>query len=676
MPRSITPRTTLDNLKREAKRWLNALQADDADARARFQRAHADAAAAAAVPVLRDVQHALALEHGLPGWTALKDRLATGAAMQRYDKVAEALVVAYRTGEASAMRIVWDYFGHMRTWDAMRRYVRLDLGKTEQAASGEEDAITLAEAQYLVARMQGFENWDAVRAFAASVPAGKTTMAAKAVAVYARAEPVAAAAASNAPATSTATSAATPAATAAPASSPESPSKQVILRSRDWDEVLAVMQAQRLPGLQASGQMTDALLERVSRLDHVTTLDLEGSRHLGDDGLRHLARLPRLAHLNLSGCGITDRGLGVLRRLPALESIGLAWTDISDAGAAHLAGCEHLRRVDLMGTACGDGAIHALAGKRALHEFRSGSGVTDAGLARLQDFPVFKTWQGGDVRMALLSAEARPNLLLLRGPFTDRGMAHLAGLDGLFALNLDSNQLAITGAGLVPLADLPHLSWLAFDATDDSMPQIAALPHLRFLMCQDTVAGDEGFVALSRSASIEHIWGRRCHNLQRRGFMALAEMPALRHLSVSCLNVDDVGVSALPRFPALTELMPMDVPDAGYRHIGRCPRLESLVLMYCRDTTDAATEHLTTLATLKKYFASYNRITDRTPEILSGLSSLEEITFDSCAGLTNAGLAHLARLPRLRELRVESMPGVTADVAAPFGPHVRVRFAL
>jgi hypothetical protein len=82
------------------------------------------------------------------------------------------------------------------------------------------------------------------------------------------------------------------------------------------------------------------------------------------------------------------------------------------------------------------------------------------------------------------------------------------------------------------------------------------------------------------------------------------------------------------------------------------------------------------LPKLTKYFASYNRITDRTPEILSGMSSLEEITFDSCAGLSNAGIVTLARLPRLRELRVESMPRVTADVVAAFPAHVRVKHAL
>jgi hypothetical protein len=97
--------------------------------------------------------------------------------------------------------------------------------------------------------------------------------------------------------------------------------------------------------------------------------------------------------------------------------------------------------------------------------------------------------------------------------------------------------------------------------------------------------------------------------------------------------------------------------------------------MYCRETTDDSTEHIAGLAKLRKYFASYNRISDRTPEILSGMRSLEEITFDSCAGLTNAGIATLARLPRLRELRVESMPNVTADVVANFPARVRVKYS-
>ena len=59
MPRKITSATSLDNLKKEAKRWLRALRTGDADARARFDRAYPQAPRE---PVLRDVQHALARE--------------------------------------------------------------------------------------------------------------------------------------------------------------------------------------------------------------------------------------------------------------------------------------------------------------------------------------------------------------------------------------------------------------------------------------------------------------------------------------------------------------------------------------------------------------------------------------------------------------------------------------
>jgi hypothetical protein len=148
-------------------------------------------------------------------------------------------------------------------------------------------------------------------------------------------------------------------------------------------------------------------------------------------------------------------------------------------------------------------------------------------------------------------------------------------------------------------------------------------------------------------------------------------MPALRGLSVSCLNVDDIGVSALPTFPALTELMPMDVPDAGYRHIGKCEQLDSLILMYCRDTTDAATEHITGLPKLSYYFNSYTTITDRTPALLSEMDSIERITFDGCHALTNAGVARLTRLPKLRELRVSGR-GVTAEGVGAFPARVSV----
>src|SRR6185312_17152410 len=61
MPRRITPTSSLETLKREAKDWLAALRASDAAARARLSRALSDPPPR---PTLRDVQLALARELG------------------------------------------------------------------------------------------------------------------------------------------------------------------------------------------------------------------------------------------------------------------------------------------------------------------------------------------------------------------------------------------------------------------------------------------------------------------------------------------------------------------------------------------------------------------------------------------------------------------------------------
>jgi hypothetical protein len=62
----------MENLRKEAKRWLKALRANDPDARARLTRAYPKAPA---LPVLRDVQHAMARARGYDNWAAMKRAL-------------------------------------------------------------------------------------------------------------------------------------------------------------------------------------------------------------------------------------------------------------------------------------------------------------------------------------------------------------------------------------------------------------------------------------------------------------------------------------------------------------------------------------------------------------------------------------------------------------------------
>ena len=452
------------------------------------------------------------------------------------------------------------------------------------------------------------------------------------------------------------------------------------LTEKDWETVFAAIKEHRITRLTADG-MTDAGLQRLATLDHVTHLNVAGSDELTDQGLRHLASMPQLQDLEVGGVSspITDRGLDVLYHLNELRRFQSCWTKgISDTGLANLAFCHQLEDVNLVGTRAGDGLIQALAAKRHLSRFKSGYAVTDGGLKLLHEFPMFKTWHGGEIKYGLMSAKAEPNHLLIDGPFTNAGVASLVGLDGLFALTFFWHCPQFTSAGLAPLRNLPNLGFLGCHnqhCDDEAMRNIAAMPRLRMLMGQGTVASDEGFAALSRSQTIEYIWGRECPNLTGRGFAALRAMPALRGIALSSKNVDDAALSELPHFPALRELLPMDFSDAGFRHVGACEDLESLWCMYCQEMGDAATEHIAHLANLKSYYAGKTKITDRSLKILGRMTSLERLEFWQCAGITNAGVADLANLPRLREIVLSGLPHVTREAAAFFPAHMRVNYS-
>jgi hypothetical protein len=58
---------------------------------------------------------------------------------------------------------------------------------------------------------------------------------------------------------------------------------------------------------------------------------------------------------------------------------------------------------------------------------------------------------------------------------------------------------------------------------DIAMQYIAAMPRLSHLRAQESVATDDGFVALSRFKTIESIWGRECPKLPQPGIYCTLE---------------------------------------------------------------------------------------------------------------------------------------------------------
>jgi len=653
MPRQISSATSADTLRKQARRWMKALRSGDAEARARFERAYPGGPRE---PVLRDVQHALAREYGHENWKALLTAVAAIsvhveppadrplASPEDYDALAQDYALAFNARDEDALDRLNRYYERSFTFDDLWAEIwRRVYSFRQRAFRTPEHNLELDEARSVLAQDAGFSSW---------------------------------------PALLEATRTGAPAIPAFAIDGPEnriSPRRQ--LSEREWDRLIAVMKERRITGLDAGGLMTDDVLARMAQLDHVTSLSLGGSRQLTDEGLLHLARMPQLQRLDLSeypGGRLTDRGLEVLRHLPNLRRFEMTWqSGVSDAGVANLRFCDLIEQVNLMGSPTGDGAIEALAGKPNLQRFSTGRLVTDAGLPRLHDFPRLKTWHGPPPATLDPRSADEAGHLLIDGPFTDRGFAGLAGLEGVADLDLFWHVSGLTSQGFAALRGLPNLLSFAADgrlSDDEAMRHIAAIPRLRNLRAQESVATEEGFEALSRSSTLEGFWGRICPNFGNRAFRAFSKMPTLKRMGVGCANVDDDVLAAFPDFPALRELTPIGVQDAGFRHIGRCERLERLTCMYCRETTDQATAHVAGLK-IGHYYAGLTLITDRSLEILGRMPTLEQIELYECDHVTDAGLPFLAALPNLREVALEGLPGVTLAGAKVFGRGVRVRYS-
>ena len=443
-------------------------------------------------------------------------------------------------------------------------------------------------------------------------------------------------------------------------------SNTLTLSPARWQASLAFMKDHRVTGLNAAGHLNDAALKQLAKLDHLTRLNLDGATRITDKGLAHLAHMPQLRELNISGWKgqITDKGIKHLAYLPQLRTFKICWQQhVTDAGLALLKHCPLLEEVNLMGTNSGDAAITALAGMPHLRQLDTGRQLTNAGIAQLHEIPCFKKWHGGKLRYGLMGAGAWPTRVMLDGPFTDLSL--LKGLNGLFGLGFFWHSSRLASQSLKHLAELPKLGAVSCGETrcdDEALRHISRIPQLRMLLAQGAVATDKGFTALSKSPTLEYLWGRDFTGLTAKGFLALSKMPALLGLAVNLANVSDKALARLPEFPALRELTPMNVTDDAFRHIGQCRNLQALWCMYCRQTGDAATQHLAGLRKLKIYYAGASQITDQSLEILSKLPALMRIELWQCLRITNAGLPHVSKI---REVEISGMPQLTDWPPAP-----------
>ena len=389
---------------------------------------------------------------------------------------------------------------------------------------------------------------------------------------------------------------------------------------------------QGVGALKIGPRVTADSLSRLAEIPSLRGIDFAWRGDLLDGDVKCLEAMPWLTALSLSRCGqITDRTVERLRTHQHLERINLQWTDTGDA------------------------AIAALAGKPLLSRILVGANLTDVGAARLRDFPAFVQRGARDAYLSVSSARA----------LTDEALAAIGSLTGVIALDLHMSAFGsphYTARGVAHLRRMSSLEELNLHgalATDAVLVEIAAIPRLRWLHCQDPVSGDEGFIALGTCTTLESLASRVCRQMTDRGFAAIARLPRLHRLGLGGPRLSDAAMAHLADAPALVDLGPIMFGDAAFEHIAKIPRLERLTNMYNRSTTDAATRHLRSHPTLMDYGAFGTQITDESLRILADFPRLETVAFTNCDFITDEGMRELARLPRLRRVSDGSCPRVT-----------------
>lgn len=235
---------------------------------------------------------------------------------------------------------------------------------------------------------------------------------------------------------------------------------------------------------------TDDWLKWIREFRSLRKLDLANCEIHGD-GLRHVATLTDLRELNLTLTPVDDSALKHLAELSELRTLGLASTKVTGTGFEHLKGLTNLENVNLHFTP-----------------------VNDAGLKAISQLPLTgRLWLG-------------------HTHFTDEGAKHLANLTKLKRCGLGSMEKASSGEAVAALVNLPledltlldnqatpvgvaHAAKIATlqkldishgpTVTDESLPQLAAMPELTELKIGSAQLTDDGLQTLAGAKKLKKL---------------------------------------------------------------------------------------------------------------------------------------------------------------------------
>lgn len=264
---------------------------------------------------------------------------------------------------------------------------------------------------------------------------------------------------------------------------------------------------------------------------------------------------------------------------------------------------------------------------------------------------VFKTDDSGSATdIDLHKLELTPEMLDL-----------LAELKSLKALNLsdssfDDQSLPALERVSPLLANLDLRGCLLSDKAASTIGRFTNLRALRFNGKNGkTNIGDDGVKALAACKSLKVLALDELTFVGTDGLSALTGLSELEELYVAGTVVDDDSCKLIAGFPKLKKLRLArnQVGDAGLDAISACSKLEELDLSEDALLTDAGMAHVAKLTALKKLNLWRVQITDEGALKLAPLTQLEWLNLDNTK-LSDGGLAVLKEMKALTFLHLGS----------------------
>ncbi len=405
----------------------------------------------------------------------------------------------------------------------------------------------------------------------------------------------------------------------------------------------------KIVDMRAADSKSDAAI--ASTFDHYSPRHIELiNTRCPPPALTVLTSVPKLQHLTLRGCGITDEDIerSAIWTSQSIDALEISDASLSDAGVKHLTRLPHLQQLSIFGCPITDQGLDHLNAVATLTYLNAGAtAVTERGLLNLRQTLPALAVTCGDYALPSAADMPRVTKLSFTGDFvTDATMSILANATSLKSFSLWDTKVTAEGLRQLPsLSKVKTLTLIGSTISDDGLQHLRDLDNLQSLQLSGTLISDAGLEFLPTARRLKYL---SLHNTGVRGefLNKLTCNDTLDRLILSDSPIDATQLAALRAFPLLRSLELLRIEAAE-----RCT------------IADAILASLAELPAFRGLTLGNLQITDVGAAALAQSRSLEYLTLNG-TGIGDFGLLSLSQISTLKHLSIESSLVTDEGVAA------------